>query len=471
MTLRPSILLVLLISSTCAAAYASASKAQISDAKTSGLQTVGPLPLTYRDAQARLLQRSDAIEASDADVRSREAQENAVRTLRLPTVEFEGQMMRYQKTLYLPLGPLADVAQDYAISDPLQFQMERDSTRPIVTATVPLYSGGRIPAAQAAAEAQLGQSRAERQIVVDNALLQMTELYFGQQLLTRVRDVRRDVLAGLERHLADATILERGGFISRAQRLQVEVARDDAARELETAEANLASADTALSGTLRAPSGIDPATSLFVLLRPLEPLETYLQAAYRAHPQLERLQALEDQAEAGVTAQRAELLPTVYGFAQYNFDRRDTLLTDPDWSVGVGLRYTLFSGVDRSQNVRAAREKVAQAQAGLREAQSQIEIGVTRSWNDAEAARRRFQRTDSAIVAAEENLRVQMVGYQVQQTTSLDVIDAQLGVGRARIQRAQAAHDFVVALARLLHVSGRIEDMPDYIDQGERIAP
>ncbi|WP_292223111.1 TolC family protein [Brevundimonas sp.] len=141
MTLRPSILLVLLISSTCAAAYAPASKAQISDAKTSGLQTVGPLPLTYRDAQARLLQRSDAIEASDADVRSREAQENAVRTLRLPTVEFEGQMMRYQKTLYLPLGPLADVAQDYAISDPLQFQMERDSTRPIVTATVPLYSG------------------------------------------------------------------------------------------------------------------------------------------------------------------------------------------------------------------------------------------------------------------------------------------------------------------------------------------
>ena len=59
MTLRPSILLVLLISSTCAAAYAPASKAQISDAKTSGLQTVGPLPLTYRDAQARLLQRSD----------------------------------------------------------------------------------------------------------------------------------------------------------------------------------------------------------------------------------------------------------------------------------------------------------------------------------------------------------------------------------------------------------------------------
>jgi len=188
MTLRPSILLILLISSTCAAAYAPASKAQISDAETSGLQTVGPLPLTYRDAQARLLQRSDAIEASDADVRSREAQENAVRTLRLPTVEFEGQMMRYQKTLYLPLGPLADVAQDYAISDPLQFQMERDSTRPIITATVPLYSGGRIPAAQAAAEAQLGQSRAERQIVVDNALLQMTELYFGQQLLTRVRD-------------------------------------------------------------------------------------------------------------------------------------------------------------------------------------------------------------------------------------------------------------------------------------------
>ena len=309
------------------------------------------------------------------------------------------------------------------------------------------------------------------QIVIDNGLLQMTQLYFGQQLLERVRDVRRDALAGLERHVADALKLEQEGFISRAQRLQAQVARDDAARELEKAQADLASAQVALAGALRAPSGVDPVSPIFVIRQPLRSLDTYVDAALRAHPQLDRLGALEDQAEAGVALQRAKLRPTIYGFAQYNFDRRDTLLTDPDWSVGVGLRYTLFSGVGRGQAVQAARETVTQANAGLREARTQIEIGVTRSWNDAEAARRRFELTDTAITAAQENLRVQTLGYQEQQTTSLDVIDAQLGLARSRIQRAQAGYDFVVALAQLLHVSGQIATLPDYIDQGERVTP
>ena len=433
-------------------------------------QSTATASLDYREAQARLLQRSDAIQGSNADVRSKEAQVGSTRTLARPTVDFEGQIIRYRKSLYLPLGSLAPVAQDYGISDPLHFEAERTSTRPIVTATLPLYSGGQIPAARAGAAAQLGQSRAERQIVIDNALLQMTQLYFGQQLLTRVRDVRRDVLAGLERHVADAIKLERAGFISRAQRLQAEVARDDAARELEKAQADLASAEATLSGILRTPS-VDPATSIFVITRPLDPLDANLEAARRAHPQMERLEAMERLAEAGVANQRSKLLPTVYGFAQYNFDPRNTLLTDPDWMVGIGLRYRIFSGAGRLQAVEAARETVAQAQAGEREARTQIEIGVIRAWNDTEAARRRFLMTDSAIASARENLRLQMVGYRQQQTTSLDVIDAQLGLGRARVQRVQAAYDFVNALAQLLHVSGEIEEMPDYIARGERVAP
>ena len=456
MTLRCSMLVAALATAVCQGAQA---------------QTIDRLDLDYRSAQARLLERSDAIQGADADVRSKEAQKGSTSTLRRPTVEFEGQMIRYQKTLYLPLGPLADVAQDYSISDPLRFEIERTSTRPIVTATLPLYSGGQIPAAQAGAAAQLGQSRAERQIVIDNGLLQMTQFYFGQQLLERVRDVRRDALAGLDRHVADALKLEQEGFISRAQRLQAQVARDDAARELEKAQADLASAQVALAGALRAPSGVDPVSPIFVIRQPLRSLDTYVDTALRAHPQLDRLGALEDQAEAVVALQRAKLRPTIYGFAQYNFDRRDTLLTDPDWSMGVGLRYTLFSGVGRSQAVQAARETVTQANAGLREARTQIEIGVTRSWNDAEAARRRFELTDTAITAAQENLRVQTLGYQEQQTTSLDVIDAQLGLARSRIQRAQAGYDFVVALAQLLHVSGQIATLPDYIDQGERVTP
>lgn len=434
-------------------------------------QDVLPLPLDYGAAQERLLHRSDAIEASAANIRSKEAQEGATRTLGRPDIDIEAQLLEYQKTLYLPLGSLAPVAEAFGIPDPLKFRQERTSTRPIVTATLPIYAGGQISGTQAGARAQVAQAKADRDIAIDDALVQLVQAYYGQQLAERALGIRRDVLDGLERHVADAVKLEQARFISRAQRLQAEVARDDAARDYAQAISDLATANAALAGILRAPAGVRPISPLGVDSRPLAPLATFKAAALDTHPQLARLRALEDQAEAGVKIQQSKLRPTIYGFGQYNFDRRNSLLTDSDWSIGVGLKYKLISGAGRQQQVEAARATVEQADAGLREARTQLDIGVTKAWNDVEAARKRFLLLDSALVSADENVRLQTLSYREQQATSLDVVDAQLGRGRARIQRAQAANDYVQALARLLSMSGQIDRMPEYLSRADKVIP
>lgn len=429
------------------------------------------IPLDYFAAQQRLLEQSDAIAASQANVRGKEAQVGATSTLGRPEVDFEAQLLDYQKTLYLPLGSLRPVAESYGIEDPLRFQRREIAVRPIVTATLPLYSGGRITGTKAGAQAQLGQARAEQNGTVNKVLLQLAQAYYGQQLAEQALGVRRDVLAGLDRHVADAIKLEREQFISRAQRLQAEVARDDAAREFEKAVADLATANIALAALLRAPQGVRPTTPLFIISQPLEPLETYRAAALDSHPELDRLRALGAEAEAGVTIQKAEQRPTIYGFGQYNFDRRDALLTDPDWTVGIGLRYKLASGLGRNQAVEAARQAALQAQSGLQEARTQIEVGVAKAWNEAEAARRRFLLLDSSLELAGENLRLQSLSYREQQATSLDVIDAELGLGRARIQHGQAAYDYVMALAQLLDLGGEIARLPDYIARADKEVP
>lgn len=434
-------------------------------------QTVTPVALTFDSAQSQLLERSDAIAASEANLRSKEAQEGATRTLRRPDVDVEAQLLEYQKTLYLPLGSLAPVAEEFGIEDPLRFQQRRRSTRPIVTATLPIYAGGQISGTQAGAAAQVGQARADRDIATNEQLVQLVRAYFGQQLAERALGIRRDVLAGLDRHVADAVKLERAQFISHAQRLQAEVARDDARAEYEKAIGDLATANAALAGLLREPAGVRPTTPLFVISRPLPPLETFTASALSSHPQIARLEALEGQASAGVTLQQAKQRPTVYGFAQYNFDRQNSLLTDPDWTVGVGVKYKLISGLGRRQMVDAARETQEQARAGIREGRTQIGIGVTKAWNDVEAARRRYLLLDSAIASSAENLRLQTLSYREQQATSLDVIDAQLGLGRTRIQRAQAANDYVQALAQLLNVSGMIDQMPRYVADADKVIP
>ena len=76
--------------------------AAVATAHAASAQNIGPSSpavLTYARAQEQLLDRSDAIAASDANVRSKEAQEGATRTLRRPDVDLEAQLLDYQTTL------------------------------------------------------------------------------------------------------------------------------------------------------------------------------------------------------------------------------------------------------------------------------------------------------------------------------------------------------------------------------------
>jgi outer membrane protein TolC len=49
--------------------------------------------------------------------------------------------------------------------------------------------------------------------------------------------------------------------------------------------------------------------------------------------------------------------------------------------------------------------------------------------------------------------------------TSLDVVDAQLALSRAQVDRLTALYELDVALARLLEASGQSSRFPEYLDR------
>lgn len=426
------------------------------------------IALDFAQARQRLLQVSDALAAADANVRGKGELSQATRSLRLPDLSVEVRRMELQKTLTLPLGSLAPVAEDYSIESPLKFVDRKWYTRPVLTATMPLYSGGQIPAAQQAAAAAERQAAAERDGQAQSLATQLVQAYFGQQLAEYALAVRRDVRDGMQRHLDDAGKLEREGFATRAQRLQATVARDKAEREYRKALDDLDSARAALAVLLHQDRPARPTSRLFVSSAPAAPRPAFLAAALERHPQIQRLRAMTDQAEQGVRVQQARFKPVVYAFGQYDMNRDNALITDPDWAFGIGLKYTFLSSADRSRQISAAREQQAQAEAGLREAGNQIEIGVTQSWNALETARTQFLLLDSSIEQARENLRLQELGFREGQSTSLDVIDARLALGGAQVERAQAAYQYDLALARLLEISGQADRFDDYLRKADR---
>lgn len=428
---------------------------------------VPPVELSYAEAWDQLLRESDQLRAAEAGVRGRQSQAQATRKLRQPELGLDLRQLDYQKTLGFPHGPLAPVLGPMGVADPLEFRLDGWRTRPILTLSMPLYTGGQIPAAQAAAEAAVRGAEAERHGAAESLATLLVQAYFGQQLAARALEVRADVLAGLEQHLRRAEALERQGQISRAPRLQAQVARDEAAREHARARNQLTAAESMLAALLRSDTVVAPVTPLFVLPQGVERAAGPPSPA--AHPRLRQLDALAEQSRAGIQAQQARFRPTVFAFGQYDLHRDDALLTEPDWIYGIGLRFTLLSNQGRREGLRAAQEQAAQVEAGIEEARVQLSMLATRTASELDSARTQFELLDSSLALARENLRLQSVSFREGLATSLDVIDAQLGLGRARIQRAQAAHDYVLSLTGWLEATGRATALASFVNHPDRI--
>ncbi len=425
--------------------------------------------ISFDAAATRLVGVSDSLAAGAAQVRAREAQAGAVATLHRPEVSIDIKELDYRKSLSLSTG---SIGPSLGLPPTLDLATGGWKFRPLVNATMPLYTGGQIEATQRAARAGVTEARADAANTAQTLTLQLVQAYFGQQLATAVLAVRTDARAGLERHYQDALKLEKQGFASRSQALQAQVARDESERDLQKAANDLATATAYLRNLLRSETALQPTTPLFVISAPLERLDDFIGSADQNHPQVSRLKAVGEQAREGVRIQQAKQLPQVYLFGQYDLNRREALFTEPDYIYGIGLKYTLLSSADRGQQVNAARATQAAAEAGLRQARNDLATATTRAYNDLDSARSQYLLLDSAIAASRENLRLQQLSYREGLATSLDVIDARLRLIGVLVQRAQAAYQFDVTLAQLLAVSGQTERFASYISRADKsIAP
>lgn len=426
-------------------------------------------PLSFIQAQERLLSVSDALHSAGAKYDAQQELAKATRSLHGPEISLDVQHMRFSKSVdlkaikpYQPLFPHFNV--------PDEFSMTQWRTRPIVTASLPLYMGGKISAAKAAADAGSEVAQAELYQTQQDEVMQLAQAYFSQLLAQQAWQVRQHVYQGLQQHYDHASRLEREGFVTQAQKLQAKVALDNAEREQRKAESDYQAAQAALSRLLRSEQPIVASSYLFVSKQALPDVEMFLTAATQDHPGLEKIRALIQQSKQKVTAEKAEYLPHFYLFGQYDLKREDAFITEPDWAFGVGMKYALLSNKNRNRQLKAAKNQQQQAEYSLQDHTVQLLIGVERAWLAADNARTQYQLLASASASADENLRLQTLSFQEGQATSLDVIDARLQQAKVHIEQAQAAWQFDMALIQLLNLSGQTQQFASYMEQAEKVA-
>lgn len=439
--------------------------------------------VSYTDAVGLLLSHSDTLAGARAGVESQVHKANSYDYLDYPRVGIEAKALDSEKTVKVDLSglkteastilPLLSSTYGAAIADEIPVHkvlgVHNSGVQSNVVATLPLYTGGKIPATQRAAQAGVKVADAELTVTEQTLRTQLSQVYFLYQLALRVREVRAEARDGLALHLKNAKRTEKAGVIAHAQTLQAQVAYDEAVRNLTQAEADVRSAGVALSNLLHLSSVPEAATPLFVSGKALPPLKAFLNAALEKHGQIARLNAMDDQAGEGVRIEGADRLPQVYLFGEYNIAGRNWDMTVPDWAFGLGVKYDLFSGIDRSEAEAAAAKKQEQVRATLRQTKIDLTTAVTRAYNDLSAAQEKFRLLQSSIASARENVRVQDAAFKNGMATSVDVVDARLALSRTEIDRAQAAYAFDEGLARLLYASGEAEAFGAYAANADRV--
>ncbi len=436
--------------------------------------------LSFDAARARMLDRSDKLAAARAAVEAKQLQSDGLKRLGGPVVSVSGLAYAYNANLNLDLDPLNQklgqigqalppsiqsfIARVPIPQLPNSYTLNRHDTgsNASVSAVWPIYLGGATDAVRGFVSAQTREAEADAEQASHEVDTLLVQRYFGAQLAQRAAQLRAQAERTIAQHDAAAQKMLAAGVISRVERLQAGAAYEEARRNARKAENDAALAAVALARTVRAEGRVAPQTPLFVISAPVEPLGWFIDSALNRHPGLEKVAAKKLQAEQLHEGEEALRRPQVIAFGT-----RQLKSGNADWVAGLGVRWTLYDSVDRDALSAASQKQVEQAERTGAQARSDISLLVERNWRALDNARRQYLEMQASVELAREVLKLRTSGLREGTSTTLDLIDAETNQAKVLTERAQAANEYVQALAQLLESAGLSDRFSDYIARAD----
>ncbi|MFQ2822850.1 TolC family protein [Aeromonas allosaccharophila] len=436
--------------------------------------------ISFGEAWTRVIQQDEGLAAEQAGVDRAKQLREAAKAMYLPKVDLGASYTHLDQPMELDLMDLNPIANHPEMVKALQHILgglpiphfsPDDFVTPltkqnVVTSSVkmlwPLFAGGRIDAAQDIRQAQVSEAQ-QRLVLKQQATFEsLSQTYFGVVLAAQVVQTKQEIEEGLAHHLDHAKKLEAQGQIARVERLSAQSAYDRARIDTQKSRRGLEIAELALGHMLKL-SRAEPDSGLFVN-QELPRLEGLVSQTLEVHPGLKLLSAKKEQAKGMIRMEKGKYAPEVFLFGNYNLYEDDSLAakTAPDWLVGVGVSMPLVSRDGRSETVQAA--KSAELQVNLLQAKTRqdLELLVEKTWREAAQGLEEYQSLSSTQALAEENVLLRDKAFGQGLSTSLDVVDAQNQLAGVKTQRAAAAYQYVVSLARLLALSGQMNSFNQY---------
>jgi outer membrane protein TolC len=159
-------------------------------------------------------------------------------------------------------------------------------------------------------------------------------------------------------------------------------------------------------------------------------------------------------AQEGRQAARGEFLPRIFVRASAGRTDGENVITG--WQEGAGLHVEapLYAGGRHRGELRSAEAEIEGALADVQAILDAISLQVNLAYRGVVAARERIDLARTAVVQAEENLRLVRVRYRNGNATPTDVVDSEAALTRSQQRFYSATYTYLASLARLDYAVG-----------------
>ena len=416
--------------------------------------------LTFEQALSRMNEKNYSLKSAEANKRSHEMQRKTTRGLYLPKVSLSASYMKFNEDIGLDISPISDAYRELT-NTPSQKQLpstlvlqNEDFSVVGLNFLWPVFTGGKIRAANQAMDANIDGALYQIEQKKNELNTELVERYYGYRLAQKAVELYKEAYDAMLLHLDHAKKMEENGMISKAQRLYVEFSASNAKMEWEKAIRQANTVKEALSNTLGDSVNVQPISELF-LLKQIEPVSYFQQAAIENNPLLKQVESKKSLAKANYNIQRSDYLPTVAIVGNKELYQNELTHLVPNWFIGVNLRWTIFDGVSRTYKVKSAKSTMDMVDYIDVKAKSDISTYINKLYNELQMQIEQMETMSKTYAFANEYLRVQKKAFAEGFATSKDVVDAEVTVNKVKIGRIKVMNDYVLSLAKLLEFSGR----------------
>lgn len=373
-----------------------------------------------------------------------------------PTVTLQGGLYRYDDQPSLVQTNQGLVTLNNALSLP-EKSLPSDSRTyygGLVKVTQPLYTGNKLTATRGLAQANLENARKNMDASDNDLALSARKAFYTVILGRQMAGAMDEAVESMTGHVKEATAFHDQKIVPKLDLLRAQEKLADLRQQQLYAHNNVDLAQTALNYVL----GVDMDTRYTYDDAPLtlpmpRDFETCVKAGLESRPEIGALDAQIRMAEEQIAIAQSDHLPflALVGEAHHYEPENE----DPSAQIGIVASIDLFDSGRTSHKKAQAARGLEKARIAKKQLFRGIRLEVEKAYHDAQAALESIDVAQKSLDTAQEALDAARTRYRVGLSTSLERLDAEVSLTRAKTNYIHALSMYNIAVSELERAMGK----------------